>query len=415
MPSPCRPLRAAPTCLALLVALTAALTAALPAAAADAAGPAADRFTCDASTSLVLVGMDTLEGRLLFRAAGGPTGPAGWSVETAPAITRDGGGAESAVYHPPLAGPPPYGGSIGPGPVFAVRDCGPSCLEPVRWEGGRWVAFADRLTAPDAATVHTTWDGRGRPWIVLQASGPAGRGVTAWAFYLEGREWVPAGTQRVIASGSSEAVPDPGDDGAVRSGTGRFTAGEEPGPWLAAVPRVGPARGGVLVPVLGGAAFLTDDGSLYLSEDGTSWARTRWTPWGKPPTRIWTPGRDYTVDVAAADHRGSLPVIWFDRRRPEEERLLITEWSPDGWQLLAELAPGVTTLDGQSLPYTDFFAVRPGQWVLLAGCVNTANGPGLVLRTLGPGGHSRARFLALRPGGSVEAAVPLEPLEPPEE
>jgi hypothetical protein len=265
------------------------------------------------------------------------------------------------------------------------------------------------VAAPEASTVHTTWDLHGRPWIVLQASGPAERKVTAWAFRLEGRDWVAAGSQTVIASGSSEAVPDPLVEDAVRSGTGRFASAAPPAAWLTALPRLGPERGGVLVPVLGGAAYLTDDGSLFLSDDGATWVRTRWTPWGRQPTRIWTPGHDYTLDLPAADHRGPLGVVWIDRRRSDRERLLLTEWSPQGdWRLLSELAADITTLNGDSLPYTDFFVLRPSEWLLLSGCAHTANGPGLVLRTYGPGGLSPARFLPLRPGGTVEPLAPAE-------
>jgi hypothetical protein len=163
------------------------------------------------------------------------------------------------------------------------------------------------------------------------------------------------------------------------------------------------------VPVLGGAAYLTDDGSLFLSDDGATWVRTRWTPWGRQPTRIWTPGHDYTLDLPAADHRGPLGVVWIDRRRSDRERLLLTEWSPQGdWRLLSELAADITTLNGDSLPYTDFFVLRPSEWLLLSGCAHTANGPGLVLRTYGPGGLSPARFLPLRPGGTVEPLAPAE-------
>jgi hypothetical protein len=72
----------------------------------------------------------------------------------------------------------------------------------------------------------------------------------------------------------------------------------------------------------------------------------------------------------------------------------------------------VTTLDGATLPYADFFVVRPGQWLLLTGCVNTANGPGLVLRTYGEKGLSAPRFLPLQPAGEAAASdVPVAPLE----
>ena len=396
--------------LLLLLALPAAAQA--PSAAAPAA---AESFACSTATSMVLLGMDTREGRLLLRAAGGPTGHAGWIVELAPDTSAtagaDGRWTETARYHP-AGGTAPYGGSIGPGPVFAVTDCGPSCVQPVIWEDGAWRPFADSIAAPDAATVNTTYDGEGHPWVILQAAESHAEGATAWAFRLVGHEWRQAGSRHVLAAGSAEAIPDDRRADAVLSGTSRFALGETPEVWLATLPKLPAQRSGVLVPVLPGAGYVSSDGELFLSEDGSSWVRTRWTPWGRMPTRIWTPGRDFLLDVPASDHRDALSVVWFDRRRPEQERLVLTDWSPRrDWRVLADLAPSVTTLNGDDLPYADFFVVGPGRWLLLTGCVNTANGPGLVIRTYGERGISAPRFLPLQPAGEVEASgVPVEPL-----
>jgi hypothetical protein len=401
-------------------ALLAALLAAPLANAAQArrpAGEAAAGFTCSTATSMVLVGMDTREGRLLLRAAGGPTGHGGWLIEMAPDTSADAGSGagwtETARYHP-AGDVAAYGGSIGPGPVFAVTDCGPSCLQPVTWRDGAWRPLSEPLVAPDAATVHTTYDGEGSAWLVLQAAGSHAEGATAWAFRLVGREWQAAGSRHVLASGSAEAIPDDRRADAVLSGTGRFALGEKPEAWLESLPKLTAQRSGVLVPVVPGAGYVTSDGELFLSEDGASWVRTRWTPWGRTPTRIWTPGRDYVADLPASDHRDALSVVWFDRRRPDKERLVLTDWSPRrDWRVLADLAPTVTTLNDESLPYADFFVLRPGHWLLLSGCVHTANGPGLVIRTYGDRGLSAPRFLPLQPAGEVEASgVPVAPLDP---
>jgi len=419
-PIPRRVEGTAPLAAALLAGLCSASLALAPAAAAQAPRAAAPRaaeagFNCSTATSMVLLGMDTREGRLLLRAAGGPTGHSGWMIELAPdtsaAAGADGRWTETARYHPAGA-TTPYGGSIGPGPVFAVSDCGPSCLQPMRWEGGGWRPFAEPIVAPEAATVHTTYDGDGHPWVVLQAAGGHAEGATAWAFRLVDREWRAAGSRHVVASGSAEAIPDDLRGDAILSGTGRFALGEPPAAWLEALPKLAPQRSGTLVPVAPGAGYVTADGELFLSGDGASWVRTRWTPWGRLPTRVWTPGRDFLIDVPASDHREALSVVWFDRRRPEQERLVLTDWSPRrDWRVLADLGPAVTTLDGATLPYADFFVVRPGSWLLLTGCVNTANGPGLVIRTYGERGLSAPRFLPLQPGGEVEASgVPVEPL-----
>jgi hypothetical protein len=403
-------------CAALLVVLLASASLTAAPQAPGAGGDAAAGFACSTATSMVLVGMDTREGRVLLRAAGGPTGHAGWLIELAPDTSAAAGAAagwtETARYHP-AGDVTAYGGSIGPGPVFAVTDCGSSCLQPVIWHDGAWRPFTEPLVAPDAATVHTTYDGAGDAWLVLQAAGSHAEGATAWAFRLVGREWQAAGSRHVLASGSAAAIPDDLRADAILSGTGRFALGEAPAAWLESLPKLEARRTGVLVPVLPGAGYVTSDGELFLSDDGAAWVRTRWTPWGRTPTRIWTPGRDYVADLPASDHRQALSVVWFDRRRPDNERLVLTDWSPRrDWRVLADLAPVVTTLNGESLPYADFFVIRPGHWLLLSGCVHTANGPGLVIRTYGDRGLSAPRFLPLQPAGEIAASgVPVEPLD----
>ncbi|HEX2252134.1 MAG TPA: hypothetical protein VHQ65_02575 [Thermoanaerobaculia bacterium] len=404
---------------ALALALLLALASAPPAAAAD--------FVCDESTSMAVLGLDTASGTMLLRASGGPTGGAGWLIAATPLAATEASGAaaglewtESAEYFPEPA-TAAYGGSLGPGPVFALARCGDGCLQAVRWEAGAWRPLGDPLAVPSTATVHTTYDGGGRPWVVLQraqrARGAAGQGgpprVEATALRLEGRDWLAAGSMDVVASGAAEAVPATGRDDAIVSGTGIFAAGEAPRAWVSSLPKLPPERRGVVVPVDGGgAAYVTGDGGLFLSGDGgASWASTRWTPWGRTPTRIWTPGRDFTVDLPTGDRRGPLHLVWFDRRKSGDERILLTEWSPRrDWRLLSGVAAKISTLNEVSLDYQEVLVLRPGVWVLLSGCINTVNGPGLVLRTYGPAGLSAPRFLPLRPGRA--AAVPESPLDP---
>ena len=405
---------AVPARLALLAAALTALAPAPPAAAAT--------FQCDERTAFAILGVDTAEGRLLL-AAEGAAGGGGWIVEAAPRTDSgaEGEARESARYHPAPA-VRPYAGSIGPGPVFALTDCGRSCLQAVRWEGGSWVPLGEPLLVPRTATAHTTYDADGTPWVVLQraAEAPPGlrgeQAVEAWAYRLEGREWRSAGALTVYASSASEAVPAPGREDAIVSGSGLFAAGEAPSTWLRGLPKLGAERRGVLLPVgRRGAAYVTSDGGLFLSTDaGASWTRSRWSPWGRSETRIWSPGQDYELDVPAGDRQGPLSLVWFDRRYPDRQRVLLTEWSPAGdFRLLSELAPEVSTLNDQQLPFTEIVILQPGAWALLTGCVHTANGPGLVLRTYGAGGLSRPRFLPLGPAappppaGGDEALAPL--------
>ncbi len=378
--------------------------AALLLAGAAGARTAAAGFACDQRTSLVAVGVNTAAGSLLLRAAGGPT-RGGWLVAATPSTLPPAGDGiewtETATYFPQAEGPAPYGGSIGPGPVFAVRRCGAGCLEAVRWEAGTWRPMGRPFGAPDDATVHATWDGGGVAWIVLHTATADGDGTWSRALHLDGDTWRDAGTLRVWAGGAAAAVPDPAHDDGVLSGTGRFRRAAAPETWVSGLPEVGRERRGVLVPVGGeAAAYVTSDGLLYLSRDaGARWVRTLWTPWGRHPTRIWTPGRDFTVDLPVGDRRGPLAMVWFDRRDPDAERLLLTEWAPPAdWRLLAELAPGARTLNDDALEFDDFVALGPDAWLLSAGCVNTANGPGLVLRTYGAQGLTPARFLPLTPG-----------------
>jgi len=382
--------------------------------------PAAATFVCDDRTPFAILGVDTSEGRILL--ATESVGRGAWIVEAAPRTDEAPGSErrESAHYHP-APEVRPFAGSFGPGPVFALTECGRSCLQAVRWEGGAWAPLGEPLLVPRTATAHTTYDGGGTPWVVLQRvaqgrSAVAGEtAVEAWAYRLDGTEWRSAGSLTVYASSASEAVPASGHDDAIVSGTGRFAAGEPPETWLRGLPKLGAERRGVLVPVgVGGAAYVTGDGSLFLSTDaGASWARSRWSPWGRTETRIWSPGQDYEIDVPAGDRRGPLSLVWFDRRYPDRQRILLTEWSPaSDFRVLSEMAPEVSTLNEQQLPFTEMVLLGPGSWALLTGCVNTANGPGLVLRTYGRSGLSRPRFLPLGPAAPPrpEADEGLAPL-----
>lgn len=399
----------APRAAALAAAVLAAAGAAhLFGAGAVAAAAAATPFTCSQDTVLTTVGVDTAAGTVLL-AAGGGDDDRGWLIEVGVGAT---GGVTAAVVPQP-AGPPAFGGSIGPGPLFAVRSCGAACLQGVRWAAGRWELLGEPLRAPVAANVYPTYDLAGRPWLVLQGARtdvePGHPGAEAWGFRLDGREWTSAGHLAVTASGAAGALPAPGAERAVVSGTGRFAGGGPPVAWLKGLPSVPPGQEGEAVPLPGAVAYVDAAGSVYLSrDDGVRWARSQWTPWGVQRTESWQLGRDYSVDLPAGDRAGALPLAWFDRRDRDRERLILTEWAPGGagggggaWRTLADLPAEVVTLDGQHLPFTQLYTPRPGSWLLLAGCVFTRTGSGLVVQTYDPaGGLTPPRFVELRPAGS---------------
>ena len=378
--------------------------------ASAAAAPAAGSFQCSSDTVLTLFGVDTLHGHLLLRTVGG------WLLETAPAAGDAGGGdwTESALYYREPDDPRAYGGSMGAGPILAVTRCGGGCLQAVTWGAGRWQPLGEPLTGAPSGIAYTTYDGAGVPWLVLQHPLEPGEGpddgVRAHAWRLVDGRWADAGAAVARSSGASAAVAAPDRNDAILSGTVRFAIGEKPQSWLASLPSL-PARDvGVLVPAEDGAAYLTADGHLLLSRDGEHWVRSRWTPWGQHPTRLWAPGRDYTVDLPTGDRHGALHAVWIDRREGESGRLYLTTWQPRGeWKTLVGLHPEISTLNGERLGYSEIVVAGPGTWVLLSGCVNTANGPGLVLRTFGPDGLTRPRFLPLRPavvpGGSGRQQV----------
>jgi len=382
------------------------LTLCLALALAAAAG--ADTFRCDDHSIVTLAGADTQEGRLLLRSADG------WWIETRPDAVDPGGGDwnESATYHAESADRP-YGLSVGPGPIFGVTGCGDGCLQAQRWaastaadggEAGSWAPLGEPITGVPAGAAHATYDLSGAPWVIVQTPPEPGEGsrdsVRAHAWRFADGAWASAGSALVRSAGAAAAVPDPRRGDAILSGSVRFAVGERPASWVATLPSLSAEEVGVLVPVGDGAAYLTAEGRLLLSRDGERWVRSRWSPWGKNAERLWHPGRDYTVDLPTADRRGELNALWIDRREGSAGRMTLITWDPTtDWQALAEADAEIKTLDGTRLPYAELVVARPGVWVLIAGCVNTANGPGLVLRTYGGEGLTRPRFLPLRPGG----------------
>ena len=375
------------------IATVAALVAALSATAAPAEPPpapaAATRAICDSTTALTVIGMDTEAGRLLIAVAapgGGAEGAVGGSaVREAHAYPEQPGGR--------------FGGSVGPGPVLALQPCGANCLQPVRFDGGRWQPLGEPLNLPSASTAAATYDSSGAPWLVVHTGANQEGLVNAIAFRYERSEWKSHGSLAVTAVGQPQAVPAPQRRDGVISGTGMFSASGPPSTWVQGLPGVAPARRGQLLAVTStDAAYLTADGVAYLSADtGKTWRRSTWTPWGGADTTgMWRQGIDYGIDLPFGDRRGPLDLVWFDRRTAAAERVVLTRLGTGGaWTELASAPTDVTTRSGEHLPVSQVLIPRPDTWILLSSCAATATGSGLVLRTLEKGQLSDPRFVPI--------------------
>jgi hypothetical protein len=347
---------------------------------------------CDGSTALTLIGMDTSSGKTLFSVAPLHDGQPGWIVEL------DGDGKAAHAWPDDPKGR--YGGSVGPGAVIAATPCGPSCIQPVRWNAGAWEPLGDSLSAPTASTADPTYDQTGAPWFLLHGVSDKAGQEQAWAFRYEGRDWRSRGSMVVAAVGQPSALPAPQRKDGVLTGTGLFSASGPPEAWVTGLPGIKVERRGQLIALTGtAAAYVSGDGVVYLSGDsGKTWRRSVWTPWGKQETvGIWRQGKDYWVDFPSGDHRGALRLVWYDHRVASGEKIILTRLTQSGdWLRLAEIPGEVTTKNGEKLSVTQILVPKEDNWLLLTGCAATAQGSGLVLRVFDGKAMSEPRFVPLR-------------------
>lgn len=361
------------------------------------AGPAlaASPAICDGSSVVTLFGLDTSTGHMLFSVP--PRGEQGkpWLVEV------DAMGTEARAWPDPPKGL--FGGSTGPGQVMAVVPCaGPGCLQPMQWTGEAWQPLGESLAIPAAANITLTYDMTGTPWAIAHGKANPDGYVQTWAFRLNGREWESRGSQPVTALGSPAALPAPQRKDGVITGTGLFSASGRPEAWVAGLPSLPRERQGQIVAVTGtSSAYLSADGVVYLSDDsGKSWRRSLWNPWGLSSTAgIWRQGSDYWVDLPFGDHRGALRLVWFDRRRANDEMLILTRLAPSGdWVRLAEGRSEVRTKSAENLVLSQVAVPQADRWFLLSGCAATAEGSGFVVRVYDGTSLSAAKFLPLKTG-----------------
>jgi hypothetical protein len=374
--------------------------------------PCAAAPICDGSTTLTLLGMDTTSGRMLFAFPGAPP-QAGWLVELA-------GNAETAHAYP--ASGAFFGGSVGPGAILALSACGAECVQLMRWQDGGWQPAGEPLTLPQTSTAAVTYDRSGAPWIVALTATEDEAARRAWAFRREGSVWRPRGQLVVHAVGQPQALPAPMRVDGVVTGTGLFGAASPPEIWAGGIPKLPPNRRGQLIALAaGGAAYLSSDGVLYLSGDaGKTWRRSVWTPGGEGETvGMWRQGSDFAVDLPFSDRLGELEVVWFDRRKPSDERIVLSRLAAGGqWSQVGEAANVVQSKSGEQLPVTQVLVPHAGAFVLLSGCAATAGGSGLVLRAAAGGAISAPRLVPIvvenriEKSGTSSALSPQQPGHP---
>jgi hypothetical protein len=329
---------------------------------------------CGLAAGIDLVGLDTAAGEALF-ALSAAEGDGSYLV-----AWRQGSKRARLLREPKEAGR--FGGSIGPGAVFAFAACGRGCLQPLALEPAGWEPLGESILAPQAATVHGTYDLAGTPWVVIHGTSPRAGFMTAWAFRLVGREWRPSGRLEVTAAAAPGALPAPWYPAAVVSGSGLFAADAEPRAWVSGLPagRTGP--GAMLLPFdRQGAAFVSPEGSIYRSSDaGGSWQLTSWRPWETGTAEPWRRGTDYSLDLPTGVPASALPVVWFDRRIEGREGVVFSEMSPAGrWRRIATGPARLATSAGEDLTVGLVLRGPGDRWSTVFGCVVSRAKPRLVV------------------------------------
>ena len=291
-----------------------------------------------------------------------------------------------------------FSGSIGPGPILALRRCGEGCVQAEAWSDGTWSPRGETLKVPATANLHLTYDRAGKPWLAVHALTQE-RGLTDVAAYrLEGGSWKVRGRVIVHASGTPAVYPAPWREDAIVSGSALFSATESPSYWLQGMPPTPePNRGNLIALGAELTALLAEDGTLFHSRDrGATWYPQRWRPWGEERTPLWTYGTDYALDLPLGTLAGPLPTIWFDSRPLREPELHLAELTPEGtWRRLADSVPNVESPTGEPLEVVTFLHTAGGRWLLLSDCYQLQGQPGFTLRTLPPLGLSRPKFVPI--------------------
>jgi hypothetical protein len=370
------------------------IAAALVALALAGAASRAETPVCGPSSTLTPIGIDTTTGLTLLSLAGAGEEGKRWIIELG---ELDAGTARAQIYPDAITGR--YSGSVGRGKILSVAPCGSSCLQVLRWEQGRWQSLGEPIAAPTSSSASATYDRAGAPWLLLQQSGKTPGSSRVLAYRLEHGDWFHRGNMEAIGVGEpgGHAVPEQPD--AVTLGSALLSASSPAKPWLEGLPAVSPERRGALVRLgPAAAAYLAADAVLYRTDDGGKrWQRSTWAPGGREGlVGSWRQGLDFSVDFPYGAQGSTLDLAWFDRRGSAEERLFLTRMHPpDRWETLADLSAEVKTKGPAPFPATHVLKPGDDRWLILFGCAATAEGSGLIVRTLTGKELSAARFVPL--------------------
>jgi hypothetical protein len=346
------------------------------------AAPASAAFRCDSNTGLTTIGVDTQARRALFALppTAGVDGPERWVLEA----DLERGAARAWL---PVAGAgaeAPFAGSIGPGPVLAAMRCGAACLQVVRFREGVWQRLGEPLLAPDAATVHLTWDRDGAAWAVLHALGKSG--LTATAYRLDGADWKSKGALAVRAVGTPGAAPAPAGEPGITSGDAVFAPAGAPRRFVSSLPKlVGTERGQLVWLGAGSAVHLGGDGLLRTTGDGgATWRAVQWQPLTPGEGALaWRPGVHYWIELPDGERTGPLAAVWNDRRAADAPQLFFAAQEPAGaWRVELVTPHGILTKEGERLPYNHVLRFAGDRWALLTGCVARQDGADLAIRRI---------------------------------
>ena len=342
-----------------------------------AAAPAAAAFRCDSTTALTLIGLDTRAAHALFALPQNGSEPP-WLLDADLAK-----GSARAVQETTARR---FGGSRGPGPILAGQRCGERCLQVVRWGDGGWAPVGKSLTAPEASTLHLTYDGEGTPWAAVQTIGEKDAVVAAILLFDEGK-WSMLGSFTVHGVGSSGLLPAPKGERGVTFGDAAFVEGEKPLRFVKSLPAYGE-------PLWSGGpntVYVAGDGLRTTSDGGATWKPVRWQALtGGEGDLAWKPGRDYDIELPEGVTADPFAAIWVDRRVADRATLDLatfntTTEAAGGWSVLLRTPDGILTGDGERLPYSHVMRFDGERWVLLTGCVSRPGGAALALRRLADG------------------------------